>query len=103
MDVRPDFSAHRARVLESLDETDAVLLFGGPQHHRNGDAEFRYRPSSDLYWLTGWDHPDVAVLLKKSDPQFTMFVQPKNREREIWTEYGLDQRALSMSSAQMPH
>ena len=85
MDVRPDFSAHRARVLESLDETDAVLLFGGPQHHRNGDAEFRYRPSSDLYWLTGWDHPDVAVLLKKSDPQFTMFVQPKNREREIWT------------------
>ncbi len=83
----PDFAAHRAKLLEHLADDEAVLLFSSPHHIRNGDAEYRYRPDSDLYWLTGWPDPSAAVFLRPGDEAFTMFVQPKNKEREIWTGF----------------
>ena len=62
MSVTPDFAAHRAQLLSRLEPDEAVLVVGSPHHVRNGDAEYRYRPDSDLYWLTGWDDPECAVI-----------------------------------------
>ena len=80
------FANHRERLFEALGDDDAVLLFGAPHHLRNGDAEFKYRPDSDVYHLTGWDAPDVAVLLRpKAEQRFVMFVQKRDPDMEIWT------------------
>jgi Xaa-Pro aminopeptidase len=79
------FSANRARFFSALG-SDAALLFGAPHFLRNGDAEFRYRQNSDVYYLTGWESPEVVVLLRPgADQPFTMFVQPRNPEMEVWT------------------
>ena len=80
----PDFSAHRAAALDRLGDDEAILLFGAPTHLRNGDSDYRYRPESDVYWLTGWEDPQVVIFLRKGDEPLTMFVQPKNPEREVW-------------------
>ena len=80
------FANHRRRLFEALDDEDAVLLFGSPHHLRNGDAEFKYRPDSDVYHLTGWDAPEVAVLLRpNAEHPFIMFVQNRDPAMEIWT------------------
>ncbi|TVQ93126.1 MAG: M24 family metallopeptidase [Deltaproteobacteria bacterium] len=83
----PDFAAHRQRLIEALGPHEAVLLFSSPHPIRNGDAEYRYRPDSDLYWLTGWTQPEAALLVRHGESPFTLFVQPKNEELEIWTGY----------------
>ncbi len=76
---------NRARFLAALGE-DAALLFAPPEKLRNGDAEYRYRQSSDVLWLTGWSQPECAVLLRPgADQPFVMFVQKKDKEREVWT------------------
>jgi Xaa-Pro aminopeptidase len=85
MPIVPDFAAHRERLQRRLQPGEAVLLFGGPHHLRNGDAEYRYRPDSDVFWLTGWPDPHVAVFVTAEE--VVMFVQEKDREREIWTGY----------------
>ena len=78
-------AARVARVLERLDGA-AALIFGVPHAVRNGDSEYRYRPHSDVVYLTGWEDPEVAVLLRPgSDQPLTMFVQPRHKEQEIWT------------------
>jgi len=82
---RPDFAHHRATLLDRLAEGEAVLLFATPHAVRNGDSEYRYRPDSDLYWLTGWTGPDAAVFLKRGEAPLTMFVQPRDPEQETWT------------------
>jgi Xaa-Pro aminopeptidase len=79
-----DFADHRARILARLAPDEAVLVFGAPHPLRNGDAEHRYRPDSDVYWLTGWDDPECAVFLRPGAAPLTLFVQPKNPEREVW-------------------
>lgn len=81
---RPDFAAHRARVLEHLADDEAVLLVGAPTRTRSNDSEYPYRPDSDVFWLTGWEDPEVAVFLRRGEAPLTMFVQRKDREREIW-------------------
>ena len=89
--MRPDwnptsFAAHRARLLELLGEDDAVLLFGAPHHTRNGDAEFKYRPDSDVFYLTGWEAPEVAILIRPgADHPFVMFVADRDPAMETWT------------------
>lgn len=84
MERGPDFAEHRARLLEHISEDEAVLCFGAPMRLRNGDSDYRYRPHSDVYWLTGWEDPDVAVFLRRGEEPLTMFVQPKDPEREVW-------------------
>ena len=83
----PDFASHRAKLLQRLGSDEAVLLFGGPHHLRNGDAEFKYRPHSDVYWLTGWPDPQVAIFLRPGKEPLTVFCQPKDKEREIWNGF----------------
>ena len=58
-----------------------------PTTAATGDAEYRYRPDSDLYWLTGWPDPEAVLFLRPGEDPVTLFVQPKDREREIWTGY----------------
>jgi Xaa-Pro aminopeptidase len=82
---RPDFEAHRRALLARLAPDEAVLLIGAPTRLRNGDAEHRYRPDADVWWLTGWPDPEVAIFLRPGATPLTMFVQPRDPELEVWT------------------
>lgn len=76
---------HRRRLLARMADDEAILLFGAPHPLRNGDSEYRYRADSDVYWLTGWDQAECAVFLRPGEAPLTMFVQPRDPERETWT------------------
>jgi Xaa-Pro aminopeptidase len=68
---------------------DAVAIFSGAGLvTRSRDTEFRFRQDSDFWYLTGFDHPGaVAVLRTDGGPEYTLFVQPQDRELETWTGY----------------
>ncbi len=75
----------RIRYLEALG-TDAAMLVAPGHHHRNADSEYRYRQASDLFYLTGWEDPEAVALFRPGAEQpFVMFVQPRDKEREVWT------------------
>ncbi len=55
---------------------------------RSNDTDFPFRQDSDFHYLTGFDHPHaVAVLRTDGGPAFTLFVEPRDRERETWNGY----------------
>ena len=94
MPVTPAFeqSVHQARrqeVLRRMREmapSGAVaVLPGTPVATRNSDVEHPYRADSDLFFLTGFEEPEaVAVLSTVGAKAFTLFVRPRDKEREIW-------------------
>ena len=92
MAVTPAFElallkARRDRVLTELRARGggALVLPPMPVARRNGDVDHPYRPESDLFWLTGFEEPEaVAVLSTVGDKPFTLFVRPRDKEREIW-------------------
>ena len=94
MPVTPAFDAkvHKARrdeVLRRMREIapgGAVAVFPGmPVATRNSDVEHPYRADSDVFFLTGFEEPEaVAVLSTQGEKPFTLFVRPRDKEREIW-------------------
>ena len=68
---------------------DAVAIFlGAGLATRSRDTQFAFRQDSDFLYLTGFDHPGaVAVLSTTGGPAYTLYVQPRDREMEIWNGY----------------
>ena len=64
----------------------ALIPTAAPKH-RNGDAEYRFRPDSDFLYLTGFGEPNALLVLSKGRKagEQVLFVQPRNRDQEIWT------------------
>ena len=53
---------------------------------RTHNMEYTYRQNSNFYYLTGFEEPNSICVIAPDHPehQFIMFVQPRDREREIW-------------------
>jgi Xaa-Pro aminopeptidase len=68
---------------------DAVAIFlGSRMVTRSRDTEFNFRQDSDCWYLTGFGHPNaVAVLRTDGGPEYTLFVEPRDRDLETWNGY----------------
>ena len=65
-----------------------VAIFpSAPSAIRNNDVEHEYRQDTDFYYLTGFEEPNAVAVLAPGNEEhrFVLFVQPKDREREVWT------------------
>ena len=86
----------RPQLLEFIKRMDknAVAIFAAaPEAVRSNDTNYRYRPDSDMLYLTGFEEPDALIIIApKREKPFTMFVRPKDKEREIWDgfRHGVD-------------
>ena len=67
----------------------AVAIFLGSRlAQRSNDTDYPFRQDSDFAYLTGFDHPNaIAVLRTEGGPDFTLYVEPRDRDAETWTGY----------------
>jgi Xaa-Pro aminopeptidase len=61
-----------------------AVLPAAPVFVRNNDVDHEYRQDSDLYYLTGFDEPESVLVLDATPRKTTLFVRPRDREREVW-------------------
>ena len=82
------FADRRQQMLEAMGQDAVAIFVGGRLAVRSADTEYPFRQDSDFWYLTGFDHPDaIAVLSTREGPDFTLFVQPRDRAAETWTGY----------------
>jgi Xaa-Pro aminopeptidase len=82
------YADRRRRFLERLEPGSVALLLGAGLARRSNDTHFPFRQDSDFHYLTGFDHPNAAALLRKDGgPPFTLFVEPRDPDAETWTGY----------------
>ena len=77
--------SRRTRFLEALGSGVAVLA-AAPTRVRSNDSDYRYRPDSDLFYLTGFGEPEAVAVFAPNHPKhrFVLFVRPRDPERETW-------------------
>jgi Xaa-Pro aminopeptidase len=81
------FAERRRRVLEAI-RPGVLVLFAAPEAIRNNDVHHPYRQDSDVYYLTGYEEPQSALVLSsENEDAYALFVRPKDRTREIWDGY----------------
>jgi Xaa-Pro aminopeptidase len=99
------FRRRRERFLDRIGDGVAIIP-AAPELLSSRDTDVPYRPSSDLYYLTGLEEPrTVAVLSGHGRGRgLVLFVRPREPEREVWTgsRLGVD-GALAATGAAAVH
>lgn len=74
--------------MERIGHEGVLVLYANPERRRSNDTFYRYRQNSDLLYLCGFPEPEaVLVLTPGADAETTLFVRPRDRERETWDGY----------------
>ena len=85
-DRQETFASRRDELMRRLGPRAVAVIHGTRAARRNNDVEHRYRVPSDLLFLTGMTEPEsFAVITPGRGERFTMFVRPRDPERETWT------------------
>ena len=62
-----------------------AIIPGAHDARRSNDTHYRFRQDSDFFYLTGFEEPDsLAVIKPEAEKKYTLFVRPRDPEREIW-------------------
>jgi Xaa-Pro aminopeptidase len=60
------YKARREAVKAEMGPDSLAIFFTNPERNRTNDTDFRFRPDSNFYYLTGFDEPDAALILAPS-------------------------------------
>ena len=81
------FARRRAAFFDgmaSASPSAVAVIPAAPVFVRNNDVEHEYRQDSDFFYLTGFDEPESVAVLDGANRTFTLFVRPRDRDREVW-------------------
>ena len=75
-----------AEFMRRMEPGSVAIIPAAREVTRSNDTEYRFRQNSDFYYLTGFREPDaIAVVAPSREARFTLFVRPRDREKETWT------------------
>ncbi len=83
-----EYQKRQSQISQQLSARSMLIVPNNPTRSRSRDVNHRYRPSSDVLYLSGWLEEE-GVLVAFSDAtcstSWHLFVAPKDAERETWT------------------
>ncbi len=81
-----EFQQRRQDLMNHMEPNSIAILASANGILRNGDSEFRFRQSSDLYYLTGFQEAQSALVLipGRAQGQCLLFCQEKDPLKELW-------------------
>jgi Xaa-Pro aminopeptidase len=81
------FARRRAAFFDGMARatpSSVAVLPAAPVFTRNNDVDHEYRQDSDFFYLTGFDEPESVLVMDGQDRKTTLFVRPRDRDREVW-------------------
>jgi Xaa-Pro aminopeptidase len=79
--IRPQLTEFMRR----MDPKSVAIIPSAREATRSNDTAYRFRQDSDFLYLTGFEEPEsIAVIAPDREHKFTMFLRPRDPEREIW-------------------
>ncbi|HPX76302.1 MAG TPA: aminopeptidase P N-terminal domain-containing protein [Bacteroidales bacterium] len=89
------FIRNRKNLFSLLPNNSMAILFPAEQFVRNGDALYKYRQNSDLFYFSGLKQEKTVILLCKINnltDEYAFIIEP-NEKMLIWTghKYSIDE------------
>lgn len=81
-----EFAERRQRVFAQMQPNSALLVFSEIEKRRNNDCDFPFRQDSYFWYLTGFNEPNAALLLVKTEQveKAIIFLRPRDPLLETW-------------------
>ncbi|MGV0105203.1 Xaa-Pro aminopeptidase [Nostoc sp. DSM 114160] len=86
--MQAEYRQRREQLMAKIGDGTAIFC-SAPMAVMHNDVEYVYRQESDFFYLTGFNEPQAVAVLAPhhAEHRFVLFVQPKDREKEVWTGY----------------
>ncbi|MFB2895565.1 aminopeptidase P N-terminal domain-containing protein [Aerosakkonemataceae cyanobacterium BLCC-F50] len=86
--MQTEYQKRREELMAKIGNGTAIFR-SAPVAVMHNDVEYAYRQDSDFYYLTGFNEADAVAVLAPhhAEHRFILFVQPKDKEKEVWTGY----------------
>ena len=83
---KEEFWERRTRVFAQMQPNSALLLFSEIEKRRNNDCSYPFRQDSYFWYLTGFNEPNAALLLLKTEQaeKAIIFLRPRDPLLETW-------------------
>lgn len=83
---KEEFEERRTRVFTQMQPNSALLLFSEIEKRRNNDCTYSFRQDSYFWYLTGFNEPNTALLLLKTEQteKAIIFLRPRDPLLETW-------------------
>ena len=94
--TQQEYLRRRQALLAKMAPASAAVIFAAPEATRNADSEYPYRQNSDFWYFTGFNEPEAALILIKSDETHhhsVLFNRVRDVTAEIWFGRRLGQDA----------
>ncbi|WP_213990639.1 Xaa-Pro aminopeptidase [Sodalis sp. dw_96] len=94
--TQQEYLRRRQALLAKMAPASAAVIFAAPEATRNADSEYPYRQNSDFWYFTGFNEPEAALILIKSDETHhhsVLFNRVRDLTAETWYGRRLGQDA----------
>ena len=83
---KEEFEERRTRVFDQMQPNSALLLFSEIEKRRNNDCTYPFRQDSYFWYLAGFNEPNAALLLLKTEQaeKAIIFLRPRDPLLETW-------------------
>lgn len=73
-------------LMRRLSKDDVVIVPSAREAVRSHDTAYKFRQSSDFFYLTGFDEPEAIAVIRPAHDEhpLVLFVRPRDAEREVW-------------------
>lgn len=80
---RERFTSRRKLLQLALAPSDAMILLSAPSTVRSNDVHHRFRQDSDLYYVTGFEEEESALVLYAD--RSILYLRKRDPDKETWT------------------
>jgi Xaa-Pro aminopeptidase len=71
--------------MRRMQPNSVAIIPAAREATRSNDTHYRFRQDSDFFYLTGFEEPEAIAVIKPGEAhEYTLFVRPRDPEREIW-------------------
>lgn len=82
-----EYQSRRQALLAKMVPGSVAIIFASSEKNRSADSEYPFRQNSDFWYLTGFNEPEAALILIKSDETHShsiLFNRIRDLTAETW-------------------
>lgn len=86
---KAEFSRRRKALMELMEPNSIAIVPSAREKIRSRDTDYHYRQDSDVHYLSGFDEPEVVLVLVpgREHGEFVVFCRERDKLKEIWDGY----------------
>ena len=86
---KAEYARRRKELMAHMEPSSIAIVPSAKEKIRSRDTHYSFRQDSDVHYLSGFDEPEVVLVLipGRAHGEFVIFCRERDKAKEIWDGY----------------